>query len=632
MRSLLILALVAFTAVITRAEDDFSLCDSALSSVGLTCEDVRFDQDETANWGGDLWRTSYFTMFHENPLKLPKYGQLNLKLFSDNIKNITTLLSWAGARIDCPVRRGLIGDQLVKYMPSDSVPQPSITKSENILREEGFDLLRAKIDFFYRIVDDSNHLFITVINDIERRTSRQRLFDYFVKESEEPNYLIDELVPMFDFNRMVAGAEDIAEAIRRMADSLEFVPFPETKVEMTTPKGLIVVGTVGSDNYEYTVPPLLIIDGGGDDTYRFSGYPDMYPLTVIIDVAGNDRYLSPHTTKPGIGGAVMGMSVVVDKAGDDSYQGANICQGAGIFGGGILLDYTGNDIYTAKAYSQGAGAFGVGILADSSGNDSLYCVTLSQGFGYTKGCGLLINYEGEDKYIAEDSVITNPSPQSDKHNTSLAQGFGFGKRADFIDGHSWAGGIGVLCDIKGNDHYSCGIFGQGGGYWFAVGMLLEGEGDDNYDGVWYVQGSGAHFAVGYLDDFAGNDKHNVSMNMSIGSGHDFTIGYFNERSGNDTYFAPGLSLGGGNANGIGLFFDHQGDDIYNTKGKTILGQVNPLRAGPREFLDVFGVFIDGGGNDKYNEPWAKNGIRWISPRVDTTLSINPHEIGVGIDR
>jgi hypothetical protein len=83
---------------------------------------------------------------------------------------------------------------------------------------------------------------------------------------------------------------------------------------------------------------------------------------------------------------------------------------------------------------------------------------------------------------------------------------------------------------------------------------------------------------------------------------------------------------------MGFFFDHQGDDVYHTNGGTVLGQVNPLRMGAREFLDVFGVFIDGGGNDWYDKPWPKNGTRWISPRVDTTLSINPHEIGVGIDR
>ena len=626
------LALVLSIVAIAEAEDDMSLCDRVMSQVGLTCEDIRFDQDEMANWGGDLWRLHYFTMFHQNPMKLPKYGEINLKYFSENIKNATTLLSWAGSRIDCPVRRGLVADQLKKYVSTDSLPLPSITKGKKALSGKEFILLRDKIDFFYRVVNDSNLLLTSAIKDMEKHTTRQKLFDYFTKESEEPNYLVEELMPYADLNRMIAGAEDVTETVRRVADSLEYAVFPPSKTEIITPKGLIVVGTTGNDSYLYTVPPLLIIDGGGDDLYQFSDDPVKYPLSVIIDLSGNDRYLSPDSTKPGIGGAVMGMSMVVDKSGDDFYQGVNISQGAGVFGVGIMLDYSGNDIYSAKAYSQGAGAFGVGILADSSGNDSLYCVTLSQGLGYTKGCGLLLNYEGDDKYVAEDSIITLPAQQSDKHNTSLVQGFGFGKRADFIDGHSWAGGVGVLCDVKGDDHYSCGIFGQGGGYWFSVGMLLDGGGDDIYNSVWYTLGSGAHFAVGYLDDFAGNDIYNVSMNMSLGSGHDFTVGYFNERSGNDIYYAPSLSLGGGNANGIGFFFDHQGDDVYNTKGGTVLGQANPLRVGAREFLDCFGVFIDGGGNDKYDKPWAKNGARWISPPVDTTLSINPHEIGVGIDR
>lgn len=630
MKTLLVLPLVLFTAVLAPA-DDFSLCDSALSQVGMTCQNVRFDQDEMANWGGDLWRTSYFTMFHKNPFKLPKYGQLNLRRFSDNVTNITALLSWAGARIDCPVRRGLIGDQLEKYTTyPDSIPKPSITRSKNVLAGDEFTLLRDKIDLFYSIANDNGHLFVNAIDEIDKRISRQGLFDYFVEENEEYDNLIEELVPMVDFNRLFAGAQDIAEAVKRMADSLEFASFPKKKTEIITERGLIVVGTVKSDNYEYPIPPLLIIDGGGDDFYRFSGYPDKYPLSVIIDLAGNDQYVSADSTKPGIGGAVMGMAVVVDKTGDDYYEGANITQGTGIFGVGILLDYQGNDIYLANSYSQGTGAFGVGIMADSSGNDSLYCVVLSQGFGYTKGCGLLINYEGNDKYIAEDSIITNPSPQSKEHNASLAQGVGFGKRADYIDGHSWAGGVGILCDIKGDDYYSAGLFAQGCAYWFAVGMLLDGEGDDSYNGIWYVQGSGAHFAVGYLDDFGGNDVYNASMNMAIGAGHDFTIGYLNERSGNDTYNAPNLSLGGGNANGIGIFHDHNGDDVYTTNGGTTLGRANVSKKGAREFLHVFGIFIDGGGNDTYNEPYAKNNTRWISPKTDPEGK-NPYEIGVGID-
>jgi len=630
MKSILILPLVLFTTVLAAA-DDFNLCDSALSQVGMTAEEIRFDQDEMANWGGDLWRTSYFSMFHKNPLKLPKYGQLNLKRFSGEVTNITRLLSWAGGRIDCMVYRGLIGDQLEKYIsPPDSLPKPSISRDKGMLLAQELSLLRHEIDLFYSVVDDSEHFFINAIDEIEKGISREELFEYFVTENDEYDRKIEQVASEVDYSRLLAGAQDIAEVIRRMADSLEFFSFPVKKREIITERGLIVIGTKRNDDYEYPNPPLLIVDGGGDDTYHFSGYPEKFPLSAIIDVSGNDRYVSTDTTKPGIGGAVSGMSVVIDKTGDDYYQGTTITQGCGIFGVGILLDNEGDDTYVAESYSQGCGAFGVGIMADSSGNDSLYCVVLSQGFGYSKGCGLLINYEGDDKYIAEDDTIINPSSQTKEHNASLAQGVGFGKRADYIDGHSWAGGVGILCDMKGDDYYSAGLFAQGTAYWFAVGMLLDGGGDDSYNGVWYVQGSGAHFAVGFLDDFEGNDSYNASMNMAIGAGHDFTIGYLNERGGNDIYNAPNLSLGGGNANGIGIFHDHSGDDVYTTHGGTTLGRANVSKKGPREFLHVFGIFIDGGGNDKYNEPDAKNNTRWISPKTDPE-GTNPYEIGVGID-
>jgi hypothetical protein len=296
-----------------------------------------------------------------------------------------------------------------------------------------------------------------------------------------------------------------------------------------------------------------------------------------------------------------------------------------------MIDLSGNDVYLSRKYSQGAGAFGVGILADSSGNDSLYAWSLAQGFGYTQGCGLLINNSGDDWYVAEDDTLFDPSSQSPEHNNSLAQGVGFGRRADYIDGHSWAGGIGILCDGMGDDHYSAGLFAQGCAYWFAVGMLLDGGGNDQYDGIWYVQGTGAHFGVGYLDDFGGDDVYNAKQNMALGAGHDFTVGYLNERGGNDHYTVPNLSLGGGNANGIGVFHDHAGDDIYVTSGGTTLGRANAHnRPGSRQQLGVYGIFIDGGGTDRYGESYARDATRWIGPKSSTDKP-NRFEIGVGLD-
>jgi len=607
------------------------LFDSALAQVGLARDDVRFDHDELEVYRGHLWRLSYFSLFHRNPFKLPRHGALMLELLRAENSNLTRLTARASRLVDHPIRRGLFGDPLEPFLVyPDSVPIPSITRSKNVLPGTQYSRLKDGIDLIYRMVDDKNFLFRKGLKEADKDKYRERLFDFFINTNEDHQDQVYELVEKVDFDYLLAGAQDFAEAVRRLVAAGDSLSFPEARREVKTGKGLIVVGSTGDDEYEYFAPPLMIIDGAGNDTYQFSGYPDGYPLTIIVDFAGDDRYISSDTTIPGIGGAVLGMSILVDRAGNDRYEGVNVAQGAAIFGVGLLYDGTGDDVYSARKLTQGAGSFGLGILADSTGNDSLFCLEKSQGYGYTRGCGLLVNFEGDDKYVADDSNIVNPSSQTAEHNKSYSQGYGYGKRADYLDGHSWAGGVGILCDLGGDDFYSAGLFAQGCAYWHAVGMLLDGGGNDSYNGVWYVQGSGAHFGVGYLDDFAGDDRYTATHNMAIGAGHDFTIGYFNERGGNDVYSAPNLSLGGGNAAGIGIFHDHAGNDTYNTTGSITMGRANKFNWGVRPFLNCFGIFVDGGGQDTYGEAWSRNGSRWIGPPTDTT---NPsaYTIGVGID-
>jgi len=626
------LVLLTGTAVSQTTGGELELFDSALAQVGMNREDVRFDNDEVEVFHGDTWQLSYFTLFHRNPFKLPQHGELNVATLRTDVNNITGLITFASRMIDHPIRRGLIGDPLESYLVyPDTLPVPSITRSKNFLSGAKFKRLKDGIDLIYRLADDDKFLFHRGIKEGDKAKYREKLFDFFVNGKKEHQDFIHEIADKVDMDYLLAGAQDIAEAVRRLALAADSLTFPELKRELKTDKGMIVVGSTGDDIYQYFVPPLMIIDGGGNDRYELSGYPDGYPLSVIIDFAGDDQYISSDSTVPGIGGAVLGMSVLVDLAGNDRYQGINVTQGGAIFGVGLVHDGVGDDVYAALRFSQGAGTFGIGILADSSGTDSLFCLQKSQGYGYTQGCGLLVNFEGNDKYVADDSNIVDPSAQTAEHNSSYAQGSGFGKRADFIDGHSWAGGVGILCDISGDDSYSAGLFAQGCGAWHALGMLLDGSGDDTYKGVWYVQGSGAHFGVGYLDDFAGNDKYTASHNMAIGAGHDFTIGYLNERGGNDTYTVPNLSLGGGNDNGIGIFHDHSGDDVYNTRGGATLGRANAMSLGVRQFLHCFGLFIDGGGRDTYTESWSANNSRWIGPPIDPN---NPstYPIGVGLDR
>lgn len=330
---------------------------------------------------------------------------------------------------------------------------------------------------------------------------------------------------------------------------------------------------------------------------------------------------------------MTGIGILIDRAGDDRYRAVHLSQGAGLCGVGLLWDLEGNDRYDAVTTSQGAGLFGIGILADAAGEDRYSAFQQIQGYGYTLGCGLLVDAGGNDRYEAEDTIIRFPSAQSPEHNSTLGQGFGFGKRADYTDGHSLAGGFGFLADGGGDDDYRCGIFGQGAGYWYGIGVLADAGGDDHYQGVWYAQGSAAHFALGALSDAAGNDTYRCTMNMAQGAGHDFSVGMLYDQSGNDTYGAPNLSLGGGNANGIGIFWEASGDDRYEVEAATTLGRSNVAgRGGLRDRMKNLGLFLDTGGRDTYPaaKDFAGNDRLWTQQGTDQEIPLAT-EIGVGLD-
>ena len=56
----------------------------------------------------------------------------------------------------------------------------------------------------------------------------------------------------------------------------------------------------------------------------------------------------------------MGISVLVDFAGDDVYRGESMSSGAGVLGIGVLVDRAGDDRYEGTTWSQGAGVYGAG--------------------------------------------------------------------------------------------------------------------------------------------------------------------------------------------------------------------------------------------------------------------------------
>jgi hypothetical protein len=343
--------------------------------------------------------------------------------------------------------------------------------------------------------------------------------------------------------------------------------------------------------------PLLLIDVGGDDQYAFTSYN---PLSIIIDVSGNDHY----DTKAGapLAAGITGMGFLADLAGNDKYIGKDSMFGCGLMGIGVLLDESGNDHYRGRAFTEGAAALGLGILCDAAGNDEYQGSMYSQGFGFAGGCGLMIDYRGNDRFICSGGP--KDFREASGAYQSCSQGFGLGCR-NFA-----AGGAGVLYNGEGDDIYEGSYFCQGASYWLAIGMLIDGKGNDRFQARRYSQGAGVHSSIGALIDREGNDVY-TSWAVSQGCGHDRSIGMLRDSRGNDRYISDWLSQGSGNDSGIGLLIDEQGDDIY-TAGAD--GTQGSGKYDERRDEVSIGILVDAGGNNVFTGK-GKDEKLWMSGQV-----------------
>ena len=306
-------------------------------------------------------------------------------------------------------------------------------------------------------------------------------------------------------------AETVAETIPDLVAAAGDASVSTLHWEVPTALGRVQISGTGRDRHQCDGDCLLVIDLGGDDLWAGSAggaVAPRHPVSVAIDVAGNDRYQqagAPAAQGAGLGG----VGLLVDIAGNDTYEALRRAQGATVLGAGLLWDLSGDDSYFADGTAQGAAVFGTGVLLDESGSDDYHIHGEGQGFGGPDGGGVLVDLAGNDHYTA---VRTPSGGRADPHSNgevaaNNAQGAAVGRRGDLSDGHLWAGGVGLLVDTIGDDQYRAGNFAQGSGYWLGTGMLLEGGGDDLYESVYFSQGSASHFAVGLLLDAGGHDTH-----------------------------------------------------------------------------------------------------------------------------
>lgn len=439
-----------------------------------------------------------------------------------------------------------------------------------------------------------------------------------LEESQCDAHTFDQIVydaaMAVDVSSMSWGAMQLSHAIEKSLPALRAHAGAAVTLDIPTPIGRIVVRGGGNDLH-YATDCALVVDLGGDDTYvgSIAASSPLLPISVAIDLAGDDRYTNAHEGVPAQGAGVLGIGMLFDLAGDDHYESRTFSQGCGRFGVGVLHDVDGDDVYASLGFSQGAGLYGIGVLFDKSGDDAYNTVYYAQGYGFSKGLGLLADAAGSDRYTADDTDLIHVGDETPKHNESDAQGYGAGRRGDHTDGHNMSGGLGILHDLGGDDAYSAGVFAQGSGYWYGMGVLNDAAGNDTYRGVFFNLGAAAHYAIGVLFDDAGNDRTDLVMTLGLGTAHDASAAFYIDADGDDVYTMSegderACSLGSALNNSFALFANIRGNDRYAPVGNAF-GYGTGRRGGEWGLLaPTTGLFFDIGGNDVYEPTPPRKGF------------------------
>ncbi len=483
--------------------------------------------------------------------------------------------------------------------------------------------------------DFRDHAFRKLPPDATRDRLLEQIVGGKLSLFAKPDYR--ELLALVDREALAAGMQILVAAVEDFTDFLRRSPeVPELDWRLETAWGPVIVNTQHEDSLYVIETPLLQLDLHGNDEYRFLKTTTTSPgIAVLIDWDGNDSYrATPDGTCPSSG--TLGYGVLWDEVGDDTYLAHNVAQASALFGAAMLYDGGGSDRFEGAQFVQGHATGGFALLIKKGGNDHYQAISHSQAAAGPLGIAVLLDHGGDDTYALLDRPQVLPSAQLPDHSLSMGQGAAMGLRADFSDGHSFAGGIGLLIDQAGNDRYSAQVFAQGAGYYRGLGALIDGGGNDQFFGRWYVQGAAAHEAAAVLlKQGKGNDSYAATHSTSIGAAHDESVAVFVDEAGDDTYELGNLGLGAANDNATALFIDGGGNDRYRLAGdicRALGAAVFDAWGTSAESISNTALFLDLGGDDTYpsNCPQAHDEASWTWPRRYPELHL-PSEAGGAID-
>ena len=345
---------------------------------------------------------------------------------------------------------------------------------------------------------------------------------------------------------LARGMAVLLQAADHLQRTLTLRAWPALVWQHHTPWGLVRLDTTRQSGRHLVQDPLLWVSLGGDDHYRFRSRSVNNPVSVFMDLRGNDTYISEHDgADPSVG--FLGLGLLWDGDGRNQYSGTWLAQGAALMGAGVLVDASragaAGSQMGASGHAQAFALDGLALLMAGSGDDVMSALTHAQGSAGPLGAAWLINTAGNDRYVLGNARLVQASSQLPERNASMGQGAGRGWRGR-EGAPDTPGGVGLLVDLAGDDHYTAQVFAQGVGFQQGMGVLVDAGGNNHHQAAWYALGAAAHQAVGvFWARGAGADVYEVSHSSALGAATDRSVGWFEKPQGCFTASVGAFSKG-----------------------------------------------------------------------------------------
>ena len=240
--------------------------------------------------------------------------------------------------------------------------------------------------------------------------------------------------------------------------------------KIDTPAGAIVIGGKGN-NYQLDEMRgvAAVIDLGGDNTTTRAPSRSIGPCWWSSTWAAT----TSKATKPGVqGGAILGVSMLVNLDGDNVYEAQDVAQGSALAGVGILIDYGGHNHYSRRPPRARPGPRRHRHPHRPRRQERLItppCGPKGSAARWASACWT--TSAATTTTIAAACIANSYKPETPGYE-GWGQGVGAGIRqvAD--------GGIGVILNGGGHNVYEFDYLSHGGGYWCGLGFARDFGGNN----------------------------------------------------------------------------------------------------------------------------------------------------------